>query len=68
MIERLVDCIAQFDYPRDKLDIQVLDDSTDETREIARGCVERFQRIGLPITYLPRTTAKATKPARCRKA
>jgi len=38
-----VDAIARFDYPRELLDIQVLDDSTDETQEVARGCVERYQ-------------------------
>ncbi len=54
VIERLVDCIAQFDYPREKLQIQVLDDSTDETRQVARECVERHQRAGLPIFYLHR--------------
>ena len=31
MIERLVDAVARFDYPRELLEIQVLDDSTDET-------------------------------------
>jgi cellulose synthase/poly-beta-1,6-N-acetylglucosamine synthase-like glycosyltransferase len=61
VIERLVDCIAQFDYPRDKLDIQVLDDSTDETREIARGCVERYQQLGLPISYHLRTNREGYK-------
>jgi cellulose synthase/poly-beta-1,6-N-acetylglucosamine synthase-like glycosyltransferase len=54
VIERLVDCVAQFDYPRDKLQIQVLDDSTDETQQVARECVERHQRAGLPIIYLHR--------------
>ena len=61
VIERLVYCIAQFDYPRDKLDIQVLDDSTDETREIARGCVERYQQLGLPISYHLRTNREGYK-------
>ena len=37
VIERLVDCIAQFEYPREKLDIQVLDDSTDETQQVAHA-------------------------------
>ncbi len=54
VIERLVDCVARFDYPRELLDIQVLDDSTDETVEVARGCVERYQALGLPIHYLHR--------------
>ena len=51
VIERLVDVVAQFDYPRELLDIQVLDDSTDETQEVARNCVERYQQLGLPISY-----------------
>src|SRR5579862_5676772 len=54
VIERLVDAVARFDYPRELLDIQVLDDSTDETVEVARGCVERYQALGLPIRYLHR--------------
>ncbi len=55
VIERLVDAVARFDYPRELLDIQVLDDSTDETREVARACVERYQALSLPIRYLHRT-------------
>src|ERR1700691_6028008 len=55
VIERLVDAVAQFDYPRELLDIQVLDDSTDETTVIARDCVERYQALGIPIHYLHRT-------------
>jgi cellulose synthase/poly-beta-1,6-N-acetylglucosamine synthase-like glycosyltransferase len=54
VIERLVDAVARFDYPRELLDIQVLDDSTDETQEVARSCVERYQALGLPIHYLHR--------------
>jgi cellulose synthase/poly-beta-1,6-N-acetylglucosamine synthase-like glycosyltransferase len=54
VIERLVDAVAQFDYPRELLEIQVLDDSTDETQEVARNCVERYQGLGVGITYLHR--------------
>src|ERR1017187_3677105 len=55
VIERLVDAVARFDYPRELLDIQVLDDSTDETRQVARACVERYQALGLPLHYLHRS-------------
>jgi len=55
VIERLVDAVARFDYPRELLDVQVLDDSTDETQEVARACVERYQALGFPIHYLHRT-------------
>jgi cellulose synthase/poly-beta-1,6-N-acetylglucosamine synthase-like glycosyltransferase len=54
VIERLVEAISRFDYPRELLDVQVLDDSTDETQEVARACVERFAAQGLPITYTHR--------------
>src|SRR5215469_8589712 len=36
VIDRLVDCVCKMDYPADKLEIQVLDDSTDETVEVAQ--------------------------------
>jgi len=54
VIERLIEAVVQFDYPRDRIEIQVLDDSTDETREVARACVERHQDLGFPISYLHR--------------
>ncbi len=54
VIERLIEAVARFDYPRELLDIQVLDDSTDETCEVARACVEKHHALGLPIRYLHR--------------
>jgi len=41
VVERLLDSVCKLKYPREKLDIQVLDDSTDETVEVARGLVEK---------------------------
>jgi cellulose synthase/poly-beta-1,6-N-acetylglucosamine synthase-like glycosyltransferase len=61
VIERLVDTVARFDYPRELLDVQVLDDSTDETREIARNCVERHLDQGMSITYVHRTNREGFK-------
>src|SRR5689334_17406436 len=61
VIERLVEAVARFDYPRELLDIQVLDDSTDETQVVARGCVARFAAEGLPITYIHRTNRDGFK-------
>jgi cellulose synthase/poly-beta-1,6-N-acetylglucosamine synthase-like glycosyltransferase len=61
VIERLVEAISRFDYPRDLLDIQVLDDSTDETQEVASACVARFAAQGLPITYIHRTNREGYK-------
>jgi cellulose synthase/poly-beta-1,6-N-acetylglucosamine synthase-like glycosyltransferase len=61
VIERLVDSVARFDYPRELLDIQVLDDSTDETCQVARACVERHRALGLPIHYLHRDNREGYK-------
>ena len=54
VVERLVDAVCGLDYPRDRLQIQVLDDSTDETSVVARGAVERHRARGVDIQYLHR--------------
>ncbi len=61
VIERLVEAVAQFNYPRELLDVQVLDDSTDETQEVARACVERHAAQGMPIAYIHRTNREGFK-------
>jgi cellulose synthase/poly-beta-1,6-N-acetylglucosamine synthase-like glycosyltransferase len=61
VIERLLDSVCKLDYPRDRLDIQVLDDSTDETVEVARALVERFAALGHPISYHHRTNREGFK-------
>src|SRR5580698_9982307 len=55
VVERLLDAICRLDYPKDKLDIQLLYDSTDETVDVARGLVEHYAAQGYPITYHHRT-------------
>jgi len=52
--ERVIDAACIVDYPRDRLDIQVLDDSTDESAEIARKSVEKWQARGIDISYIHR--------------
>ena len=49
------------------LDVQVLDDSTDETQEVARNCVERFAALGMPIVYIHRTNREGFKAGRAGK-
>jgi len=61
VIERLIETVAQFDYPRELLDIQVLDDSTDETQIVARDCVERHRALGVPIAYIHRDNREGFK-------
>lgn len=52
--ERLIDCVANLDYPKDKLEIQVLDDSTDETVELTKAKVAAVKATGIDITYIHR--------------
>jgi cellulose synthase/poly-beta-1,6-N-acetylglucosamine synthase-like glycosyltransferase len=54
VVERLVKAVTQIDYPRAKLEIQVLDDSTDETMRIAQATVESYARLGFDIHYIHR--------------
>jgi cellulose synthase/poly-beta-1,6-N-acetylglucosamine synthase-like glycosyltransferase len=61
VIERLIEAVAQFDYPRELLEIQVLDDSIDQTQEVAFACVERHRALGLPIVYLHRDNREGFK-------
>jgi cellulose synthase/poly-beta-1,6-N-acetylglucosamine synthase-like glycosyltransferase len=61
VIERLVEAVAAFDYPRELLDIQVLDDSTDETQEVAANCVERYRQLGVPVSYIHRDNREGFK-------
>ncbi len=61
VVERLLDAVCKIDYPREKLDIQVLDDSTDETVEVARSLVDRYAALGNPITYHHRTNRHGFK-------
>ncbi len=61
VIERLVEAVARFDYPRELLEIQVLDDSTDQTQQVARACVERYQALGYSIRYHHRPNREGFK-------
>jgi cellulose synthase/poly-beta-1,6-N-acetylglucosamine synthase-like glycosyltransferase len=61
VVERLLESICKLKYPSEMLDIQVLDDSTDETVEVARNLVERNAALGNPISYLHRTNREGFK-------
>lgn len=61
VVERLIKKIARLDYPREHLEIQVLDDSTDETRQIAAAAVRRYQKKGFNIVYLHRENRQGYK-------
>ena len=66
VIDRLIDACCRLDYPRDRFEIQLLDDSTDETTLVARQIVERYANgfAGVepqPIHYLHRTNRHGYK-------
>jgi len=61
VVDRLVDAVMRLDYPREMLEIQVLDDSTDETIPAARACVDRYQALGFNIHYLHRDNREGFK-------
>jgi cellulose synthase/poly-beta-1,6-N-acetylglucosamine synthase-like glycosyltransferase len=52
--ERIIEQACRIEYPRDRLQIQVLDDSTDETRNIAAAIVERMRAEGFDVEYIHR--------------
>lgn len=58
---RLIDAVCALEYPKDKLEIQVLDDSTDETNELVRKAVARYQSLGYDIKHIHRTDRSGYK-------
>jgi cellulose synthase/poly-beta-1,6-N-acetylglucosamine synthase-like glycosyltransferase len=61
VVERLLDAVMDLDYPKELLEVQVLDDSNDETREVARAAVELYRGRGHDIVYLPRDHRRGFK-------
>jgi cellulose synthase/poly-beta-1,6-N-acetylglucosamine synthase-like glycosyltransferase len=59
--DRLIDAVCRLDYPRELLEIQVLDDSTDETTQVAEGAVRRNAANGANITYIHRSDRRGYK-------
>ncbi len=55
VVDRLVAAVCQFDYPRDRFEVQLLDDSTDETTSVAELAVRRAALQGIDIKYFHRT-------------
>ncbi|HLN57549.1 MAG TPA: glycosyltransferase, partial [Thermoanaerobaculia bacterium] len=61
VVERLIEAVVAIDYPRVLLEIQVLDDSTDETREVAQRVVARYRALGYEIAHMTRNDRKGFK-------
>jgi cellulose synthase/poly-beta-1,6-N-acetylglucosamine synthase-like glycosyltransferase len=54
VVERLLRSVSQMDYPKELLQIQVLDDSTDETREVVASCAEELRQKGFNVQRIHR--------------
>ncbi|HVB28316.1 MAG TPA: cellulose synthase family protein, partial [Terriglobia bacterium] len=54
VVERLIEAAVNLDYPRELLEIQLLDDSTDDTRLLCSQLVSQYASAGYPIRYLHR--------------
>ena len=61
VVERLIEEVSKMDYPTELLQIQVLDDSTDETHPFTQALVREYQASGVPIEYHHRTNRNGFK-------
>lgn len=61
VVERLIDSVCSIDYPRDRFEVQVLDDSKDETTEIIERAVARWKDLGTDIIHIRRESRKGFK-------
>ncbi|MBD2757543.1 cellulose synthase family protein [Spirosoma validum] len=61
VVERLIDAVVQLQYPQDKLEIQLLDDSTDETVELIARKVADYKQQGIDIEHIRRPERKGFK-------
>lgn len=68
VVERLINSVCNIKYPLDKLEIQVLDDSTDDTQILAKELVNTYQHKGYNIKYLHRTDRTGYKAGALKEA
>ena len=61
VVERLIDAVSKLDYPKTKLEIQILDDSTDETSQIILRKIESIRPLGLNINFIHREDRRGYK-------
>ena len=61
VVERLLECISKIEYPKNKLQIQVLDDSTDESLELSKRLVLKHQKNKIPVELITRKDRKGFK-------
>lgn len=54
VVDRVLDAVSEFDWPASKLEVQIIDDSTDGTTEVIAAAVDRIQLEGLDVTHINR--------------
>ncbi len=67
VVERLIDCVAKINYPPEKLEIQILDDSTDETKQVIAGRVKQLHGRGVDIVHIHRENRAGFKAGALRE-
>lgn len=68
VVERLIEAISRFDYPKEKMEIHILDDSTDETVDIVQKLVETYRKQGFQIEQIRRTVRQGFKAGALKEA
>lgn len=61
VVERLIKSVCEIEYPKEKFEVQVLDDSTDESIELTKSLVRQYQEKGFDIKYIHRTNRQGFK-------
>ena len=67
VLERLLEAVTSLDYPKEKLHIQILDDSTDETKDLARKKTEEYKKLGFDIEHIHREHREGHKAGALRE-
>jgi cellulose synthase/poly-beta-1,6-N-acetylglucosamine synthase-like glycosyltransferase len=68
VVERIINSVCEIDYPKENLEIQVLDDSTDETVQITAKIVEQKLKEGFDIKHIRRTNREGFKAGALKEA
>jgi cellulose synthase/poly-beta-1,6-N-acetylglucosamine synthase-like glycosyltransferase len=58
---RLIDAVCSLEYPKEKLEVQVLDDSTDETKDLVAKAVSQYQLLGYDVKHIHRVDRSGYK-------
>jgi cellulose synthase/poly-beta-1,6-N-acetylglucosamine synthase-like glycosyltransferase len=66
--ERIINAVANFDYPKTKLQIQIVDDSTDDTCQLVADRVSHFQTLGINIHHVQRQNRQGFKAGALKEA